>query len=925
MADVAERNLRQAVSKLKISKKQFIDTLNLLKIGLSIPFIARYRQEETGGLDEQTIFLIREANRRFEQLNQRADRMLTFIEEKGLLTPELEEEFMRAEGIYRLEDLFLPYRSLQCCLAKKARAEGLEPLALRILEQDPLAEPLEMALEAIDAGAKVDNLEDALIGAGHIMSEIMFFDDLALAEIRKIFRSGFVLAFDAHKDGDPAKKDGTAGQTAGTAGQTAGATGQKAGEPGQKAGEPGQKAGEPAQKAGEPGKKAGEPGKKAGEPAQKVGELDKQALGEEQPRFGDRVEKLLASRYFGLMADQARGDVILKYKCDEPAAFALLRKMFIKGESPSKELVERSIHDAFHYLFTPNAIKQTERFMRHRALPDASRVLAKNVKELLRTPPLRNRNVLALNPNPTYGTRIVALDKDGNLLEWANLNIHGGFGERGKAKQVILEFLERYDIKAVAVSATTTCKEASKFLRSIDGFPVTMPVMLIRPSGLASYALSYEANREFPHLDQMVRGCVSIGRRLLDPLSEFSKIDLTSIFMVANQFELDRKYAARFVEDVAVSAVCENGVDLNKATASVLQYIPGLNSSLGEEIVRHRSYYGPFRNRLQLLEVSEIDSSAYKRCSCYLLIPDGDNPLDRTLIHPEAYPVVERMAKDLGITTAELVGKGKLLKALNLKKYQTEELGMPTINTIVAELSKKHIDNRKSYSTLTDEELYVPSKFTVEELKPGMVLSGRVANFLSYGAFIDVGYHTHALLHVSEMSRNFVKHPGDLLGVNQRVRCFVKRVIPETGQIELTLKNANGVFENEESHYTGEYLNATAAETAAEDNDSTSALMASILTEEHERPNSRLGTLFSGEQLEALREMVTKNAPLRAMRGTASKESPEGGEEAPAQAEGGEPPAQAAGDDPNPPVPTPPAPTPPVPSPQRATPQATGS
>ncbi|MDR2301095.1 MAG: helix-hairpin-helix domain-containing protein [Deltaproteobacteria bacterium] len=788
------RRIEKNAVALKITPEQFISTLELLKLGFPVPFIAKYRQEETGGLHEGPIFRIRDFNLKFERLNSKVDALITSLEERGLLTPELEERFLTADGMYQVDDLYLPYRSVQWCPAKLARAAGLMPLAMKILDQSPDKTLEELAKEALERGVRVKTVAEALAGARYLISEKIFFDLEVLEHCRTLFRNGYIYATPVEE-------------------------------------------------------KVRESGK----------DFDSLLVSE-------KVLKLASHRYYAMKMDERLGYVTVEIKCDEEAALKVINNLYLQDDCPSTAMVKEAINDSYRHLIVPYVVRQTQSYLLNKAQVDYAHNLAKNIRELVKAPPLRGMNVMAFNPSSTGGTRIVALNSKGEILDWGSIKPSGTYQEREVAKITIMEYLERYDIQAMAIGANNFHKQIIKFIKSIQDFPVSMPIVVINISGLYSYTNSHWTQQEMPDFDNNTRGCVTIGRRLIDPLTEYAKIDVSLLYMASSQHDLDQQSLNRLLSDVMCGSIADCGVDVNAATQGVLRHVPGLNENIAINIVRHREYFGPFRNRLQLLEVPDLDSHVFKCCAPYLTIRDGDNPLDRTKVHPEAYHVVNQMAKDLRVPVRQLLGNAKLLQKLDKVKYVDNTFQFHTIYGIIKDLSE-HVDGdrRGSLHFLSEKEIDFATNISLKDLKPGMAVSGRVHNFIGYGAFVDIGYQDHALLHIREMTHNFITHPSQVLHVNQQVKCFIKNVDLSSRRIELTLKNnaLNGI--HDAVNHIGKDIDKnklhTFRVTTGEGVENSRAVAISspvgVKPNSHgEKLKNRLGTLFSDDQLQAMLDLA---------------------------------------------------------------------
>ncbi|MDR1111618.1 MAG: helix-hairpin-helix domain-containing protein [Deltaproteobacteria bacterium] len=712
MTDVIRAYIKSVSYRLRIRHRQLQATIGLLDEGLPVPFIARYRKEETEGLDEEKIRQISHANREFENLNRRLDGMLKSLEERGLLTPELETRLTEAEDMAQLEDSYLPYRSRTLCLAKLARKQGLEPLATRLMEQNTGDDPEVMALEAIDGGAKADTIEEALNGARHIISEVIFHDEDALLNVRDLYQEANFYATSADK-------------------------------------------------------------------------RDKGENGQET-LFSEKVSKVSCHRYYWLKNGQSRGEVEIEIQPNHMVGLEIMGELFLRKRSPSTLHVEMAMNDAYHYLLCPHILYETEKELLRRCEEEACRLLSRSLQEIVLAKPMRDKRLLALNPNIALGTRYVAMEPDGRIIEHGNIHTHGDPGKAKAARETIRRLIETHGLKVIAIGTTPTHKDIFNFVKNTCDIPKDIPIALVHASGLINYANSGVAATELPDFDACSKGCVSIGRRLLDPLSELSKIEPTLIVMSNYQLEMDQFVLRDALREAMEAAVNYDGLDVNVAPVSSLRYVCGLDPTLAANIVRHREHFGPFRNRMELLEVPGIDSRIFRLCSGFLLIKKGDNPLDGTMIHPEAYKVVEKMAWHFNKPVAKLFKDGKLRKKIVPERYFTDTINLPTIMDIIDELTMapqqqpkkpvpKPLQASKDYTTMA-------------ELKPGMCLTGVVRGITTYGAFVYIGLNRNGLVHLSEICEQYIEHPSQVLSINQTVTAWVRKVDADAGRLELTMK-----------------------------------------------------------------------------------------------------------------------------------------
>jgi uncharacterized protein len=467
----------------------------------------------------------------------------------------------------------------------------------------------------------------------------------------------------------------------------------------------------------------------------------------------------------------------------EEEAIRQIEQLFLRGVGPASAQVKVAIEDGYKRLLTPSMETETRLETKQRADEEAIRVFAENLCELLLAPPLGRRNVLAIDPGLRTGCKVACLDRQGKLLHHETIYPHEPQKREAEAAETIRQLCARFDIEAVAVGNGTAGRETEAFVRGL-GLDQKVLIVLVNESGASVYSASPAAREEFPDHDVTVRGAVSIGRRLMDPLAELVKIDPKSIGVGQYQHDVDQAALKRSLDDVVVSCVNSVGVELNTASRELLAYTSGLGPTLARAVVALRNERGPFRNRQELLNVPRLGPKAFQQCAGFLRIRDGDNPLDASAVHPEHYGVVDAMARDLGCSVAELVGTPERASRIDLSKYVNDTVGLPTLNDILAELAKPGRDPRERFEPFA----FAEGVHVIEDLKPGMKLPGIVTNVTRFGAFVDVGVHQDGLVHISRLSNGYVRDPGDVVKVHQRVMVTVVEVDLERRRIALSMK-----------------------------------------------------------------------------------------------------------------------------------------
>ncbi len=699
--------------KLNFSLKQVDNIFQLHSEGATIPFMARYRKEATGNMDEVQINDVVEQVKYFNELEKRKETVLKTIEGLGKLTPELRQ---RIEDTYEanvLEDIYLPYKPKRKTKATVAIEKGLEPLAKIIFEQGN-ENPVELSAAYIND--QVKDSKEALQGARDIIAEWISENEQARNKVRQLFteEAKFTSKVLSSKKDDPE--------------------------------------------------------------AQKYRDYFE---------FSENLADSPSHRILAIRRGEKEGFLIMDINIDKTHAVESLERIILKSSNPNAGEVKKAIEDSFDRLLKPSIENEFRLQSKNKADEDAIRVFADNLRQLLLASPLGAKRVLALDPGFRTGCKVVCLDEHGTFLNYTTIFPHEPQREISKSTSELKRLVETYKIEAIGIGNGTAGRESEQLIRGIDfGKPVS--VFMVNESGASIYSASEVAREEFPDQDVTVRGAVSIGRRLLDPLSELVKIDAKSIGVGQYQHDVNQTKLKDELDRIVESCVNHVGVDLNTASKHLLTYVSGLSSTVAKNIVDYRAKNGGFKSRDELKKVAMLGPKAYEQCAGFLRIRDAENPLDNSAVHPETYPVVKAMAADLNCDIRDLIQKPELRKQLNRKKYITETVGELTINDIFKELEKPGRDPREQI----EEFRFDDNVKTMDDLKPGMKLPGIVTNITNFGAFVDIGVKQDGLVHISQLSNTFVSDPNQVVKLQQKVMVTVTEVDPSRKRIALTMKDA---------------------------------------------------------------------------------------------------------------------------------------
>jgi len=711
-----EVHIGRIAGELGVRPGQVKAAAELLQDGGTVPFIARYRKEATGALDEVQVARVRDRLEQLAELDKRREAVMRSLDERGLLTEELKNALEAAETLTRVEDLYLPFRPKRRTRALIAAERGLEPLADLLMAsaagKADCPDPLAAAEAFADPEKGVPDAEAALAGARDIVAERISEDPSARHALRKLFVRKGVFSSRVVK-----------------------------------------------------------------------GKEEEGAKYRDYFDWKEPAVKAPSHRILAAFRGEAEGFLALSFVPPEADALSTLEELFVKGESPAAEQVKAALKDGYARLAGPSMETELRAVLKKKADEAAVAVFARNVREVLMEPPLGQKAVLAVDPGFRTGCKLAVLDPQGALLETAVIYPLRGKNDLENAAKTVTELLARHPVEAVAVGNGTGGRETEAFFRSLD-LPGKPLVVLVNESGASVYSASEAAREEFPDQDLTVRGAVSIGRRLQDPLAELVKIDPKSIGVGQYQHDVDQKLLKSALDDVVSSCVNSVGVEVNTASRQLLTAVSGIGPALAASIVAYRQEHGPFANRAELKKVPRLGPKAFQQAAGFLRVRGGNEPLDASAVHPESYGVVRAMAKDLGCTVADLMADANLRRRIDPKRYLDGLTGEFTLKDILEELEKPGRDPRQTFDPVS----FSPEVRTIGDLRVGMELAGIVTNVTAFGAFVDIGVHQDGLVHVSEMARGYVKNPAEVVRPGQRVRVRVIAIDESRKRIGLSMK-----------------------------------------------------------------------------------------------------------------------------------------
>lgn len=708
-----------------ISERQVANTVGLLEEGCTIPFIARYRKEVTGTLDEVQVASVNDALDKLKEIEKRKETILKTIEEQGKLTPELKTRIENSWDSTELEDIYLPYKPKRKTRAEVARQKGLEPLATFLMLQNPNADIDKKVKEFISEEKGVKTAEEAIAGAQDIIAEQVSESE----EARNIVRFNF-------------KKDAVITST--------------------------------------------KTKSKAKTPEEQQAWDDAAQKYRDYFDFSEKLARCASHRLLAMRRGEAEGFLKVSISGDDERCLDRLDQQFLRNSSKSAELVWDAVEDAFKRLIKPSIETEFANMSKEKADEEAIRIFVKNLEQLLMSAPLGQKRVLALDPGFRTGCKVVCLDAEGNLLHNEAIYPHPPKSERRAAGDKIWTLTKQYKIEAISIGNGTASRETEEFVKSL-GLPESIQIFVVSEDGASIYSASKVAREEFPDYDVTVRGAVSIGRRLMDPLAELVKIDPNSIGVGQYQKDVDQKALKHSLDQTVEMCVNKVGVNLNTASKHLLTYVSGLGPSIAQNIVTYRAENGAFKSRKELLKVPKLGPKAFEQAAGFLRVSGSKQPLDNSAVHPESYPIVEKMAKDLKCTVADLLADKTLREKIDINKYVTDKVGVPTLQDIMQELDKPGRDPRQQL------EAFAFSKDVkeLEDVQPGMTLPGIITNITNFGCFVDVGVHTKGLVHISELADKFVKDPTEVVELHQHVQVRVLDVDLKRGRMALSMKGLN--------------------------------------------------------------------------------------------------------------------------------------
>lgn len=695
--------------KLNLKQTQVQAVLDLFEESATIPFIARYRKDKTGGLDEVQIQQIQDEAKFLKEFTERKTFIEKAITEQGKMTEELQAKIDKATTIAALEDIYLPYKPKRKTKAQTARENGLEPLADRMLAQqhdDVIAEASKFIND------KILTAEDALQGARDIIAELVNENAEVRAKMRKLFEDTATM--------------------------------------------------------------------------QSKVLTDKETEGikyKDYFDFSEPIYKIPSHRILAILRGFLEGVLRMSIAPLEEDALYLLEQQYIKGMNPWSDHLRKAIRDAYRRLMQPSLESEFRTALKQKADEEAITVFAENLRQLLLSAPLGRKNILAIDPGYRTGCKVVCLDNKGDLQTTDLIYVHEN-NRVYESEHKIRKLVEQFKVEAIAIGDGTAGRETEQFIKKMQ---LGLPVFLVNEDGASVYSASETAREEFPDQDVTVRGSVSIGRRLMDPLAELVKIDPKSIGVGQYQHDVNQFRLKERLDQTVVSCVNTVGVNLNTASKHLLAYVSGIGGTMADNIVRYRSEIGEFKERSQLLKVPRLGAKAFEQCAGFLRIKEGDNPLDASSVHPEAYPIVEKMAGDLQVDVKALIGNETLVSKIDPKKYVTEQFGELTLRDILNELKKPGLDPRNELEQFEFAQIY-----KIEDVQIGMIVPGVVTNLTRFGAFVDIGVKQDGLVHVSEIANRYISDPGEALKLGQKVQVKVMEVDVHRKRIALSIKQATG-------------------------------------------------------------------------------------------------------------------------------------
>ena len=694
----------------QLTERAIEHTLELLSDGCTIPFIARYRKDKTGNLDEVAIERIAKAQNEYDNICKRKETILSSIEEQGKLTDELRQRIETSFELNELEDLYLPYKKRRKTKGDVAKENGLEPLARQIMAQRP-ADLSSLASRYLSD--KVTTEAEALQGASDIIAEWINENMFIRRTLRKVFQRKALIVTEVAK------------------------------------------------------------GKADEEEAQKYSQYFD---------WNESLAKAPSHRVLAMLRAEKEGFIKMKVQVDTEETLPFIEKNIIKSSGEIADFLQKTIKDSYKRLLEPSIANETLQEAKDKADSKAIAVFSENLSQLLLAAPLGEKRILAIDPGYRTGCKVVCLDEKGDLLHHDVIYPHAPQQDTATATKKLRTMVAQYKIEAISIGNGTASRETEAFVKSV-AFPQSIEIFVVSEAGASVYSASKIAREEFPNEDVTVRGAVSIGRRLSDPLAELVKIDPKSIGVGQYQHDVNQTLLKEELDTTVMRCVNKVGVNLNTASKSLLSYVSGIGEKMAENIVAYRSANGAFNKREALKKVPRLGDKVYQQAVAFLRIKEGDNPLDNSAVHPEAYPIVHKMAKDLGLPTEKLIGNKKAIATIDIQKYITDEVGVLYLKDVLKELEKPGLDPRQAAKAFA----FDPNVKTFDDVRVGMVLPGIVNNITAFGCFVDIGLKESGLVHISQLKDGYVSDVNEVVKLHQQVEVKVTEVDEARHRISLSM------------------------------------------------------------------------------------------------------------------------------------------
>lgn len=701
--------IEQLATETAIPKHSIQNVLNLLEDGATIPFIARYRKEQTNSLDEVQITSIRNQYEKLLQFIKRKASILDSLRERDILTDKLEQKINKSKELQEIEDIYLPFKPKRKTRGVAAREKGLAPLATSIVQQHDFK-----AADFINPQKEVHSAEDALNGALDIIAEEISENSVIRADLRAFFFHNALLVTKV-----------------------------------------------------------------------KTGVDQKNSKFQDYFEFEHLAKNLPGHRLLAIQRGEKEKELRVSTKVDESRCHSIISRVYKLKNHRHRELLLKAVADSFKRLLSPSLDKELRKQLLEQAEQEAIEVFGKNLQQLLLDSPLGQLPTLAIDPGFRTGAKVACLNAQGTFLDYATIYPTHGGKKREDAAELVNDLIKKHEIQAIAIGNGTASRETEQFIKEII-IDKKLIITLVNEDGASIYSASEVARQEFPDLDLTIRGAISIGRRLQDPLSELVKIDPKSLGIGQYQHDVNQSSLKAQLDDVVATCVNKVGVELNNASVELLTHVSGLGPVLAKNIVQYRQLNGAFNQRKELLKVPRLGAKAYEQCAGFLRIRNGKNPLDNSGVHPERYQLVSQIAEDLHVQLEHLIGNSSLCKKIEVQKYVNSETGKETLQDILEELEKPGRDPRTDFQQFSFSE----SINEINDLEEGMVLPGVVTNITKFGAFVDLGIHTHGLIHISQMADHFVKDPNQVVSLNQKLQVRVIEVDIQRKRISLSLRKS---------------------------------------------------------------------------------------------------------------------------------------